>query len=115
MQDAAAATYGPLLESSFGFDLRSWVTTVALAARRAVDPNELERCVNLDMPDMTIGLRALDKKPLDGLKEGDKVKYTANKQNGTYVVAARNSEVVALAGACCAPVGAEPRNSVPGS
>lgn len=44
--------------------------------------------VNLDMPAMTMVFTAPDKKLLDGLKEGDKVKFTADKQNGTYVVTA---------------------------
>lgn len=44
--------------------------------------------VNLDMPAMTMVFTAADKKLLEGLKEGDKVKFTADKQNGTYVVIA---------------------------
>jgi Cu(I)/Ag(I) efflux system periplasmic protein CusF len=43
---------------------------------------------NLDMPAMTMVFTAADKKLLDGLKEGDKVRFTADKQNGTYVVTA---------------------------
>jgi Cu/Ag efflux protein CusF len=43
---------------------------------------------NLDMPAMTMVFTAVDKKLLDGLKEGDKVRFTADKQNGTYVVTA---------------------------
>jgi Cu(I)/Ag(I) efflux system periplasmic protein CusF len=31
---------------------------------------------------------ATDKKLLEGLKEGDKVRFTADKQNGVYVVTA---------------------------
>jgi Cu(I)/Ag(I) efflux system periplasmic protein CusF len=37
---------------------------------------------------MTMVFTAADKKLLDGLKEGDKVRFTADKQNGTYVVTA---------------------------
>ena len=44
--------------------------------------------VNLDMPAMTMVFTASDKKLLEGLKEGDKVKFTADKQNGAYVVTA---------------------------
>jgi Cu(I)/Ag(I) efflux system protein CusF len=44
--------------------------------------------VNLDMPAMTMVFTAADKKLLDGLKEGDKVKFTADKQNGVYVLTA---------------------------
>ena len=44
--------------------------------------------VNLDMPAMTMVFTAADKKLLDGLKEGDKVRFTADKQNGAYVVTA---------------------------
>jgi len=43
---------------------------------------------NLDMPAMTMVFTAADKKLLDGLKEGDKVRFTADKQNGAYVVTA---------------------------
>ena len=43
---------------------------------------------NLDMPAMTMVFTATDKKLLDGLKEGDKVRFTADKQNGAYVVTA---------------------------
>jgi Cu(I)/Ag(I) efflux system periplasmic protein CusF len=41
---------------------------------------------NLDMPAMTMVFTAADKKLLEGLKQGDKVRFTADKQNGTYVV-----------------------------
>ena len=44
--------------------------------------------VNLDMPPMTMVFTVADKKLLDGLKEGDKVRFTADKQNGIYVVTA---------------------------
>ena len=44
--------------------------------------------VNLDMPAMTMVFTATDKKLLEGLKEGDKVKFTADKQSGTFVVTA---------------------------
>ena len=43
---------------------------------------------NLDMPAMTMVFTAADKKLLEGLKEGDKVRFTADKQNGAYVVTA---------------------------
>lgn len=43
---------------------------------------------NLDMPAMTMVFTATDKKLLEGLKEGDKVRFTADKQNGVYVVTA---------------------------
>lgn len=43
---------------------------------------------NLDMPAMTMVFTAADKKLLEGLKQGDKVRFTAGKQNGTYVVTA---------------------------
>lgn len=44
--------------------------------------------VSLDMPAMTMVFTAADKKLLDGLKEGDKVRFTADKQNGGFVVTA---------------------------
>jgi Cu/Ag efflux protein CusF len=44
--------------------------------------------VNLDMPAMTMVFTVVDKKLLDGLKEGDKVKFTADKKDGTYTVTA---------------------------
>ena len=43
---------------------------------------------NLDMPAMTMVFTATDKKLLEGLKQGDKVRFAADKQNGTYVVTA---------------------------
>ncbi len=43
---------------------------------------------NLDMPGMTMVFKASDPKLLDGLKEGDKVRFTAEKVNGTLAVTA---------------------------
>lgn len=44
--------------------------------------------VNLDMPGMTMVFTVPDKTLLDGLKENDKVKFTADKKDGAYVVTA---------------------------
>lgn len=41
---------------------------------------------NLDMPAMTMVFRVADAKMLDALKEGDKVRFTAEKVNGTFTV-----------------------------
>lgn len=41
---------------------------------------------NLDMPAMTMVFTATDPKSLDGLKQGDKVRFTADKKNGAYFV-----------------------------
>lgn len=43
---------------------------------------------NLDMPAMTMVFKAADPKLLDGLKEGDKVKFTTEKVNGAFTVTA---------------------------
>jgi Cu(I)/Ag(I) efflux system periplasmic protein CusF len=43
---------------------------------------------NLDMPAMTMVFKAADPKMLDGLKEGDKVKFTAEKVSGAFTVTA---------------------------
>ena len=43
---------------------------------------------NLDMPAMTMVFRAADPKLLEGIQEGDKVKFTAEKVNGAYTVTA---------------------------
>ena len=43
---------------------------------------------NLDMPAMTMVFRVADPKVLDTLKEGDKVKFTAEKVNGAFTVTA---------------------------
>jgi Cu/Ag efflux protein CusF len=43
---------------------------------------------NLEMPAMTMVFKAADPKLLDGLKEGDKVKFTAEKVNGAFTVTA---------------------------
>ena len=41
---------------------------------------------NLDMPAMTMVFKVLDPKMLDGIKEGDKVKFAADKVNGALTV-----------------------------
>lgn len=43
---------------------------------------------NLDMPAMTMVFNAADPKLLHGLKQGDKVRFTADKKDGTYIVTA---------------------------
>ena len=43
---------------------------------------------NLDMPAMTMVFKAADSKLLDGIKEGDKVKFAAEKANGAITVTA---------------------------
>ncbi len=43
---------------------------------------------NLDMPAMTMVFRVADGKLLDGLKEGDKVRFTAVQVNGVTTVTA---------------------------
>lgn len=43
---------------------------------------------NLDMPAMTMVFTAADPKLLDGLKQGDKVRFTADKRDGTFFVTA---------------------------
>lgn len=41
---------------------------------------------NLDMPNMTMVFRVTDPKMLATLKQGDKVKFTADKINGAFTV-----------------------------
>ena len=41
---------------------------------------------NLDMPPMTMVFQVKDKAVLDTLKQGDKVKFSAEKVNGAYTV-----------------------------
>ena len=43
---------------------------------------------NLSMPGMTMVFKVSDPKLLDNLKEGDKVKFTAEKVNGAFTVTA---------------------------
>jgi Cu(I)/Ag(I) efflux system periplasmic protein CusF len=43
---------------------------------------------NLEMPAMTMVFKAAEPKLLDGLKEGDKVKFTAEKVNGAFTLTA---------------------------
>jgi len=43
---------------------------------------------NLEMPGMTMVFRVSDPKMLEVLKEGDKVKFVADKINGAYTVTA---------------------------
>lgn len=43
---------------------------------------------NLGMPAMTMVFKAADPKLLDNLKEGDKVKFTAEKVDGAFTVTA---------------------------
>ena len=42
----------------------------------------------LEMPAMTMVFRVADKKLLDGIKEGDKVKFTAERINGAITLTA---------------------------
>ena len=41
---------------------------------------------NLEMPAMTMVFTAKDPAMLDGLKEGDRIKFTADKVDGVYTV-----------------------------
>ena len=50
---------------------------------------------NLEMPAMTMVFRVKDSAMLDSLKEGDKIKFTADKVNGVYTVT--DVEVVKVA------------------
>lgn len=43
---------------------------------------------NLDMPAMTMVFKVTDPKMLDAIKEGDKVKFTADRVNGVITVTA---------------------------
>jgi Cu(I)/Ag(I) efflux system periplasmic protein CusF len=43
---------------------------------------------NLDMPAMTMVFTVADRKLLEGIKQGDKVRFTADKKDGTYIVTA---------------------------
>lgn len=43
---------------------------------------------NLDMPAMTMVFTAPDRKLIEGLKQGDKVRFTAEKKDGSYIVTA---------------------------
>lgn len=43
---------------------------------------------SLDMPPMTMAFRARDPKLLDGVAVGDKVRFAADKVDGTYTVTA---------------------------
>ncbi len=43
---------------------------------------------NLDMPAMTMVFKFADPKLLDAVKEGDKVKFTAERVNGGFAVTA---------------------------
>jgi Cu(I)/Ag(I) efflux system periplasmic protein CusF len=45
---------------------------------------------NLSMPGMTMVFKVADPKMLDSVKEGDKVKFTAEKVNGAFTVTARS-------------------------
>jgi Cu(I)/Ag(I) efflux system periplasmic protein CusF len=42
--------------------------------------------VNLDMPPMTMVFRVSDPKMLDGLKDGDKVRFNVERANGAFTV-----------------------------
>jgi Cu(I)/Ag(I) efflux system periplasmic protein CusF len=42
--------------------------------------------VNLEMPEMTMVFRAADAAMLNGLKVGDRVRFTADKVNGQFTV-----------------------------
>jgi len=44
------------------------------------------RIENLDMPPMTMVFRASDPKLLDGLKEGDKIRFAADRVDGAITI-----------------------------
>ena len=46
------------------------------------------RIENLDMPGMTMVFRVADPKMLDGLKEGDHVRFAADRVNGAITITA---------------------------
>ena len=46
------------------------------------------RIANLDMPGMTMVFKVADPKMLAAIKEGDKVKFAADKVNGAFTVTA---------------------------
>ena len=46
------------------------------------------RIANLDMPGMTMVFKVADTKMLDGLKEGDKVRFAADRVDGALTVTA---------------------------
>lgn len=43
---------------------------------------------NLDMPAMTMVFTATDRKVLEGVKQGDKVRFNADRKDGAFVVTA---------------------------
>jgi Cu(I)/Ag(I) efflux system periplasmic protein CusF len=43
---------------------------------------------NLDMPAMTMVFTAPDPKMIEGLKQGDKVRFTADRKDGSFIVTA---------------------------
>jgi Cu(I)/Ag(I) efflux system protein CusF len=47
--------------------------------------------VNLDMPAMTMVFTAADPRLLEEVKEGDKVRFTADKKDGAFIVTAIES------------------------
>ena len=49
------------------------------------------RIENLDMPGMTMVFRVADPKMLDGVKEGDSVRFSAERVNGALTVTAIES------------------------
>ena len=49
------------------------------------------RIENLDMPGMTMVFRVADPKMLDGVKEGDSVRFSADRVNGALTVTAIES------------------------
>jgi Cu/Ag efflux protein CusF len=99
---AAAALFGAAGAHAQQADHGAHHPTEAVATRvpqsegevRKVDPAQGKvtlrhgPLVNLDMPAMTMVFTVPDKKLLDGLKEGDKVKFTADKKDGAFIVTA---------------------------
>jgi len=55
------------------------------AARVSIKHNGIK---SLDMPPMTMAFRTRDPKVLDGMAVGDKVRFAAEKIDGTYTVTA---------------------------
>ena len=85
----------------FYVDASAWAIQVAYAATgtsegevRDIDRGaktitiKHQAIKGLDMPAMTMVFTAADPKLLNGLKQGDKVRFTAEKKDGTYIVTA---------------------------
>ena len=94
---AAALAAAPAFAHTHGHDHAAKGDAAAAGAKADAEVRKVDKDAgkitlkhgeikNLDMPPMTMVFQVKDKAVLDTVKQGDKVKFTAEKVNGAYTV-----------------------------